>query len=72
MRLPCAREPAVRRSPSAGRTNAEVAGTLVVEEATIRTQMKRILSKLDLRDGVHAVILAYETGLVRPGEGTGR
>jgi DNA-binding NarL/FixJ family response regulator len=51
-----------------GRTNSEIASTLFVSGATVKTHVNRILSKLDLRDRVQAVVLAYETGLVRPGE----
>lgn len=50
-----------------GLSNTELAGKLFLSEATIKTHIGRILSKLDLRDRVQAVVLAYETGLVQPG-----
>jgi DNA-binding NarL/FixJ family response regulator len=50
-----------------GRSNREIASELVLSEATVKTHVKRVLAKLAVRDRVHAVVLAYESGLITPG-----
>lgn len=51
-----------------GQSNAEIGAALTVTEATVKTHVNRLFAKLAVHDRVQAVVLAYETGIVQPGD----
>ncbi|MFV2178123.1 response regulator [Actinomadura sp. LOL_016] len=67
-----AREVEVLRAVADGLSNAEIGRRLVIAEATVKTHLLRVFAKLDARDRTHAVVVAMERGLLRPGPDAAR
>ncbi len=67
VRLLSDRERQVLAMLARGMSNAEIAQELVISDATVKTHVARLLSKLAVRDRIQAIVLAYESGFVRPG-----
>jgi DNA-binding NarL/FixJ family response regulator len=67
-----ARELEVLRLLGRGQSNTTIASTLFIAETTVKTHIAHILTKLGLADRAQAVVLAYETGLIRPGDASSR
>ncbi len=63
------REIEVLRLVAKGMTNSEIAEELIIGEATVKTHVSNLFTKLELRDRVQAVVFAYESGLIQPGVG---
>ena len=63
------REVEVLEQVARGRSNAEIAAAVFLSEATVKTYLGRVMTKTDTRSRAQLVVLAYETGLVRPGDG---
>ncbi|WP_053846583.1 response regulator transcription factor [Streptomyces sp. NRRL B-24085] len=66
------REVKVLKLTAGGLSNLEIADRLYISEATVKTHLNRTMTKLDLDSRAQAVVVAYETGLVKPGGGSGR
>jgi len=64
-----AREHEVLTLLARGLSNSQIADQLIISDATVKTHVARVLMKLNLADRVQAVIFAYETGLIQPGDG---